>query len=596
MMTNSGFDKYALRMLMVLMMLTACLATTARNKKKRVVKAQPVPVAKVSDNDAKRYKYFYLEASRQQQLGNDAAAFDLLKHCTRINPQAPEAYFTLSAYYASMQSDSTMLYCIQKAAELSPFNETYLERLGQVYIRMGNYAEATKVYEKLSDGSPSRVDVLSLLLSLYQQEQKYDKMIEVLNRMETIEGSSEDITLTKMKVYSLQGNKKKEYNELKELSRQHPSDYNYRVMMGNWLLKNGKEKEALGELHGVLKKEPDNEMAQMSLYDFYKGKNDSLAMQHAKALLLNPRADNDSKVLVLRQIIADSEEHGGDSIPVLALFDSMLKMPQQNADIAGLKAAYMSLKHMPDSIVDLALLDVLEIEPDNAGARIQLLQDVWATGDYDRVITLCKPALEYNPDNMAFYYFLGLAYSQKDEIDSSIDAFRRGVSQITSDSNRDLVSDFYAIMGDMLHEKGLDAEAFAAYDSCLQWKPNNITCLNNYAYYLSVLNRDLPKAEQMSYRTVRAEPKNSTYLDTYAWILFREERFEEARIYIDQALANDSAASAVIIEHAGDIYMMVSQPDKAVEYWERALEMDSENALLQRKIKLRKYIDEASDK
>ena len=61
-------------------------------------------------------------------------------------------------------------------------------------------------------------------------------------------------------------------------------------------------------------------------------------------------------------------------------------------------------------------------------------------------------------------------------------------------------------------------------------------------------------------------------------------------------MANDSAASAVIIEHAGDIYMMVSQPDKAVEYWERALEMDSENALLQRKIKLRKYIDEASDK
>ena len=100
----------------------------------------------------------------------------------------------------------------------------------------------------------------------------------------------------------------------------------------------------------------------------------------------------------------------------------------------------------------------------------------------------------------------------------------------------------------------------------------------------------------MSYRTVRAEPKNSTYLDTYAWILFREERFEEARIYIDQALANDSTVSAVIIEHAGDIYMMVSQPDKAVEYWEKALEMDSENALLQRKIKLRKYIDDTSDK
>ena len=112
-------------------------------------------------------------------------------------------------------------------------------------------------------------------------------MIEALNRMETIEGSSEDITLTKMKVYSLQGNKKKEYNELKELSRQHPNDYNYRVMMGNWLLQNGKEKDALAEYNAVLKKEPDNIMAQMSLLDYYKSqKQDSLAKAQMENLLM----------------------------------------------------------------------------------------------------------------------------------------------------------------------------------------------------------------------------------------------------------------------------------------------------------------------
>ena len=99
----------------------------------------------------------------------------------------------------------------------------------------------------------------------------------------------------------------------------------------------------------------------------------------------------------------------------------------------------------------------------------------------------------------------------------------------------------------------------------------------------------------MSYRTVKAEPQNSTYLDTYAWILFRQERYEEAKIYIDQALANDSTVSAVIVEHAGDIYMMTGNPDKALEYWQRALESDSENALLQRKIKLKKYIEDTSE-
>ena len=58
---------------------------------------------------------------------------------------------------------------------------------------------------------------------------------------------------------------------------------------------------------------------------------------------------------------------------------------------------------------------------------------------------------------------------------------------------------------------------------------------------------------------------------------------------------NDSTVSAVIIEHAGDIYMMTDNPDKALEYWQRALESDSENALLQRKIKLKKYIEDTSE-
>lgn len=97
------------------------------------------------------------------------------------------------------------------------------------------------------------------------------------------------------------------------------------------------------------------------------------------------------------------------------------------------------------------------------------------------------------------------------------------MSQINDQSNPSLVSDFYAIMGDILHDKGDDKGAYAAYDSCLQWKDDNYGCLNNYAYYLSVENKDLDKAAQMSYRTVQAEPDNSTFLDTYAWILFMQK-------------------------------------------------------------------------
>ena len=193
---------------------------------------------------------------------------------------------------------------------------------------------------------------------------------------------------------------------------------------------------------------------------------------------------------------------------------------------------------------------------------------------------------------MVFYYFTGLAYYQKGEDDKALSFFQKGVAEINDESSSDIVSDFYCIMGDILFKKGKATEAFAAYDSCLQWKPDNISCLNNYAYYLSLNNQNLKKAEEMSVKTIQAEPTSATYLDTYAWILFLEGRYEEAKMYIDQAISNDSTdeSSADVYEHAGDIHAMAGDIDKALEYWKQAQKRGGESKILARKIKQRKYI------
>ena len=94
----------------------------------------------------------------------------------------------------------------------------------------------------------------------------------------------------------------------------------------------------------------------------------------------------------------------------------------------------------------------------------------------------------------------------------------------------------------------------------------------------------------MSYRTIKAEPDNSTFLDTYAWILFMQERYEESKIYIDQAVQKDSTVSEVILEHAGDIHAKVGDMEKALDYWQQAREKGADSKVLIRKIKLRKYL------
>lgn len=547
----------------------------------------------ISHNDSLRFKMYYYEAVKQQISGNYDAAYDLLEHCIGINPNAAEAYFMLSFYDGILKGDSAAFADVKKASELNPSNNAYLERIGVGYVSMGNLDEAIKAYEKLSRNSPERSDVLDFLAQLYSRQKDYDKMLDVLNRMEALEGASEDLTLAKMRVYSLQGKKEEEYNELKNMSEKHPNDMNYRVMLGNWLLQNGRPDEA-GKLYiEVLQAEPENIMARMSMIDYYRTSGQAMrADSLQEVMLVSPKTPVDGKMALMRQVVADNEKNGADSTLVIDLFKKILKEPQETSDMAQLYAAYLTLKKMPQDSISKVLETVLAISPDNVAARLQLIQAEWNKQDFDRVIELSNQALDYSPDELAFYYFLGFAYIQKDDDDSALEVLRRGVSQINDQSNPSLVSDFYAIMGDILHDKGDDKGAYAAYDSCLQWKDDNYGCLNNYAYYLSVENKDLDKAAQMSYRTVQAEPDNSTFLDTYAWILFMQKKYAEALQYIDMAVKNDTTKSAVIIEHAGDIHAVNGDIDGAVKYWNEALKAGAENeTVLRRKIKLRKYVE-----
>lgn len=547
----------------------------------------------ITRNDRRRYDYFFLEAVRQQNAGHLDGAFDLLSHCIDINPNAAEAYYMRSAYFSEMDNDSLALVDLEKAATLDPGNDTYQERVAQYYIGTQNYNRAITAYENLYSHHRDRSDVLAILLQLYRQNKDYDKMLSTIDRMEQADGESDNTTMARMNVYEMKGDKKMAQKTLHSLVDRHPNEPMYKVMLGNWLLQNHKQKEAYEMLTAALKDDPGNESALSSMYDYYRAEGkDSLAVELRDKLLLSPKTENKTKNMMLQQAIQENEKAGGDSTQTLALFDRVMRANPKNIDIASLKAAYMQLKKMPDDSVKAALDHILDIAPDNAPARMQLIQMLWPQKKWDDIIALCKSAVQYNPEEMAFYYFLGLAYYNKNDEDAALDAFRRGTGEINSESNPDIVSDFYGIMGDILYKRNRPEEAFAAYDSCLQWKDDNTAALNNYAYYLSELGRNLDKAEQMSYKAIKAEPDNSTYLDTYAWILFLRGRYQDARTYIDMALEHDtdSVGSSVVIEHAGDIYSMNGETAKAIDFWKKALPESEHKALITKKIRLKKYV------
>ena len=105
----------------------------------------------------------------------------------------------------------------------------------------------------------------------------------------------------------------------------------------------------------------------------------------------------------------------------------------------------------------------------------------------------------------------------------------------------------------------------------------------------------------MSYRAIKMEPLNKTYLDTYAWVLFVQGNYSLAKFYIDRVvspqqtdslLLADENLQADVFEHAGDIYAMNDNEELAVRYWTLARRKGSGGAILEKKVKLRKYVKE----
>ena len=235
--------KYVACGMVALLLGTAALPSFARKKKAKEVKTA-VETPQLPANDRKRFDYFFLEAIRQQNAGNLSAAFELLEHARRINPQAAEVYFYESMYYSKMKQDSIALACMEKSVALNPENQTFSERLAQYYIGTQQFDKAIDAYESIYAHNHENTDALRILLQLYQQGNNYEKMLYTLGRIEKEEGESEQLALSKMRIYEMMGDAKSAYTALKALSDTHPLDMAYKTMLGNWLLQHDRQKEA----------------------------------------------------------------------------------------------------------------------------------------------------------------------------------------------------------------------------------------------------------------------------------------------------------------------------------------------------------------
>jgi Flp pilus assembly protein TadD len=185
---------------------------------------------------------------------------------------------------------------------------------------------------------------------------------------------------------------------------------------------------------------------------------------------------------------------------------------------------------------------------------------------------------------IAFAGFLAIESQNNEE---AVEIFKHGLEVATDDQQR---SEMLGYIGDMYHEMGCDAKAFKLYRKALEYNPENVLVLNNYAYFLSLKDKDLKRALAMAEEAMRLEPNNASYIDTYAWVLHRMGDNAKAKTVMSQALSQSAQRDASLLAHYGDILWALGEKFMAETYWQKAVDRGFDKDAMQQ------HVDEIKSK
>lgn len=118
----------------------------------------------------------------------------------------------------------------------------------------------------------------------------------------------------------------------------------------------------------------------------------------------------------------------------------------------------------------------------------------------------------------------------------------------------------------------------------LEENPQNAAALNLYAYSLAVRGERLELAQEYAARALAVDPEDASFIDTQAWIYFKQGKLEEAAELL-QSVSDDLAArDAEVAYHKGAVAFEQGKFDEARRYLETARLKNKDAAKLYKKL------------
>ncbi len=544
------------------------------------------PKVVLSDRDRELSEALFVDGVKYVLLEDYTKALERLLKAYALSPENAAISFKIAEANLLSGNLRDATNYAEAAVRLDPTNAYYYLLLAQIQGSQKQFEAAATTYATLIKLVPNSGNYLFNLADLYLAQNKLPDALATLDQAEKQFGQVDEVSFKKQQIYLKQNKLDLAIAEGRKLIAANPEEPRYVLALAEMYAANNRLPDAMDVARQALKLDPDNPQAHMILADAYRQqKQPQEAERELKLAFQSPAFDIDDKVRILVGYIKQLP-NPALTPTVLELAAATVKAHPREAKAYAVAGDIQTLTEHKREARD-NYLKALRLD----NSKFQIWQQVVLIdaelSQTDSLLLHTDRALELFPNQAALWFYNGVGHLLKKQPLKATKALEHG-RKLTLD-NAELLAQFDAQLGDAYHELKDYAKSDAAYESALVAEPDNVQALNNYSYFLALRGQKLDKAKEYAAKAVKLSPGADTYLDTYAWVLYKMKDYAGARTALEKALT--TSKDAAVIEHYGDVLWQLNDHERAVTEWQRARKAGTGSELLDRKIKERKLIE-----
>ena len=557
------------------------------------------------------YDGLYIKAMQEKIKGDYQSAFNTLTYLDKQKPNQPAVLNEIAKLLNATHDYIHAAEYAQMAVDIdTTCNYSYCETAISAYVMSDRQEKVLPIYDKILANKPNDVDTRFNKFTLLSTLGRYDEALAEADKIKTKdEGVMYEIDLRKVAIYADLNKIKKAFKLANTIDKKNPNQARTLYVLSHLYKMKGDNENAINYCERATKCSNGSNFLFLLANLYRENKMDSLYASAMLSGFASQEIDESAKVQQVYQLARDKDMfENANWMPFLTgVYSSLLQQYPANPEIVSLSESYYAQSgkfKLGRELLQRYVSDYPGTE--YIWNRLLTYEQADTTVSDDvkshNMLELCKRARKDLPNIPVYGVFQGeYEYTLKD-YKSALATFNETFAQLDAlDENikPNVVSYRHSALNGIAncyHALDSISKAFMVYDQILSEDPDNELALNNYAYFLAKEGMLLDKAERMSVKSLNSNPLNATYLDTYAYILLREGKYQEAMFVMERCMesyAKDKDdPSAEIHDHYGDILFNVGRVDEAIAEWNKALEIEPDNALIKKKIDTKSYIIE----